>query len=175
MAHMRLTGQAKASPIRRQAYGPSPLVMPLRPAARRRYPPEAAGAPGTVTYGLNFQAWCVFLRVMHHVPVERCADILESMTGARPSGGWVHALLGRAAWAVAAANTTIRALIILARVVCGDETPPRSGPGPKTKKKYLQPEHRSVGQLSRLRPPSRPALTPSAAAAWRGLRPNARW
>ena len=101
-------------------------------------PPEAAGAPGTVTYGLNFQAWCVFLMVMHHVPVERCADILESMSGTRPSDGWVHALLARAATAVAAANKTIRALIILARVVCGDETPIRSGPGPKTKKKYLQ-------------------------------------
>ncbi|MGH3126225.1 MAG: DUF6444 domain-containing protein, partial [Streptosporangiaceae bacterium] len=92
-------------------------------------PPEAAGAPGTVTYGLNFQAWCVFLMVMHHVPVERCADILESMTGTRPSDGWVHSLLGRAARAVAAANKTIRALIILAVVVCGDETPLRAGPG----------------------------------------------
>ena len=60
-------------------------------------PPEAAGAPGTVTYGLNFQAWCVFLMVMHHVPVERCADIIESMSGTRPSDGWVHALLERAA------------------------------------------------------------------------------
>ncbi len=47
-------------------------------------PPEAAGAPGTVTYGLNFQAWCVFLMVMHHVPVERCLDIIESMSGIRP-------------------------------------------------------------------------------------------
>ena len=101
-------------------------------------PPEAAGAPGTVTYGLNFQAWCVFLMVMHHVPVERCADILGSMSGTRPSDGWVHALLARAATAVAAANKTIRALIILARVVCGDETPIRSGPGPKAKKRYLQ-------------------------------------
>jgi hypothetical protein len=101
-------------------------------------PPEAAGAPGTVTYGLNFQAWCVFLMVMHHVPVERCADILASMSGTRPSDGWVHALLERAARAVAAANTAIRALIILARVVCGDETPLRAGPGPKTRKKYLQ-------------------------------------
>jgi transposase len=101
-------------------------------------PPEAAGAPGTVTYGLNFQAWCVFLMVMHHVPVERCADILESMSGTRPSDGWVHALLGRAAAAVAAANKTIRALIILARVICGDETPLRAGPGPKSRKKYLQ-------------------------------------
>jgi transposase len=91
-----------------------------------------------VTYGLNFQAWCVFLLVMHHVPVGRCAGILGSMSGTRPSDGWVHALLARAAAAVAAANTTIRALIILARVVCGDETPIRSGPGPKTKKRYLQ-------------------------------------
>jgi len=101
-------------------------------------PPEAAGAPGTVTYGLNFQAWCVFLMVIHHVPVERCADILESMSGTRPSDGWVHALLARAATAAAAANTAIRALIILARVVCGDETPLRAGPGPKRNKKYLQ-------------------------------------
>ncbi len=101
-------------------------------------PPEAAGAPGTVTYGLNFQAWCVFLMVMHHVPVERCADIIESMAGTRPSDGWVHSLLERAARAVAAANKTIRALIILARVICGDETPLRAGPGPKTRKKYLQ-------------------------------------
>ena len=110
------------------------------PCGRRHVagaPPQAAGVPGTVTYGLNFQAWCVFLVVMHHVPVERCADILESMTGTRPSDGWVHALLRRAARAVAAANKTIRALIILARVVCGDETPLRSGPGPKAKKKYL--------------------------------------
>ena len=101
-------------------------------------PPGAAGAPGTVTYGLNFQAWCVFLLVMHHVPVERCAGILESMSGTRPSDGWVHALLDRAAKAVAAANKTIRALILLARVICGDETPVRAGPGPKTRKKYLQ-------------------------------------
>ena len=101
-------------------------------------PPEAAGAPGTVTYGLNFQAWCVFLMVMHHVPVERCADILASMSGTRPSDGWVHALLERAARSVAAANKTIRALIILARVICGDETPLRAGPGPKSRKKYLQ-------------------------------------
>ena len=101
-------------------------------------PAEAAGAPGTVTYGLNFQAWCVFLLVMHHIPVERCADIIESMSGTRPSDGWVHSLLERAAQAVAAANMAIRALILLARVICGDETPVRVGPGPKSRKKYLQ-------------------------------------
>src|SRR6266496_6094401 len=67
-----------------------------------------------------------------------CADIIESMAGTRPSDGWVHALLARAARAVAAANTTIRALVLLARVICGDETPLRAGPGPKANKKYLQ-------------------------------------
>jgi transposase len=58
------------------------------------------------------------------------------MTVTRPGDGWVHGLLGRAARAVAAASKTIRALIILARVVCGDETPLRSGPGPRAKNKY---------------------------------------
>ena len=110
----------------------------MRPAARRPGPRRGRrAAPGTVTYGLNFQAWCVFLMVMHHVPVERCADIIESMSGARPTDGWVHALLARAARAVSAANKTIRALILLARVVCGDEYAIRVGPGPKWKKKYL--------------------------------------
>jgi hypothetical protein len=50
------------------------------------------------------------------------------MSGTRPSDGWVHALLARAAAAVAAANTAIRALVILARVICGDETPLRAAP-----------------------------------------------
>jgi transposase len=99
--------------------------------------PPQAGAPGTVTYGLHLQALCVFLLVMHHVPVERCADIIESLSGTRPSDGWVHALLARAAAAVAGANRVIRALIIAARVVCGDETPVRAGPGPRWRKKYL--------------------------------------
>jgi hypothetical protein len=49
----------------------------------------------------------------------------------------VHGLLARAAAAVAAAGQAIRALIILARVICGDETPVRTGPGPKARKKYL--------------------------------------
>jgi transposase len=49
----------------------------------------------------------------------------------------VHGLLARAAQAVAAANTVIRALLIAARVICGDETPVRAGPGPLWNKKYL--------------------------------------
>ena len=99
--------------------------------------PPGAGAPGTVTYGPNLQAWCVFLIAAHAIPVHRCAALIEALTGARPSPGFVHAMIARAAAAVAEANKAIRALIILAHVVCADETPIRAGPGPKARKRYL--------------------------------------
>jgi hypothetical protein len=100
-------------------------------------PPAGAGGAGTVAYGPNVQAWAVFLLVMHHVPVERCADVIGALTGTRPSDGFVHALLARAAKAVRGVNMLIRALVITASVLCADETPLRAGPGPKTRKKYL--------------------------------------
>lgn len=100
-------------------------------------PGPGAGQPGTVTWGLNVQALAVFLLVMHHVPVERCAGILEAVTGTRPSDGFVHSLLERAARAVRGACLLIRALVVTAAVVCADETPVRVGPGPKARKKYL--------------------------------------
>jgi len=99
--------------------------------------PAGAGAPGTVTYGLNLRAWCVYLLACHAVPVHRCAELIESLTGAKPSPGFVHAMIARAAAAVADASKAIRALIILAHVVCADETPIRAGPGPRTRKRYL--------------------------------------
>ena len=100
-------------------------------------PPAGAGEAGTVTYGLNLQAWAVFLLVMHHVPVERCAEVIGALTGTRPSDGFVHAMIARAAKAVRGACMLIRALVITAAVLCADETPLRVGPGPKSRKKYL--------------------------------------
>jgi transposase len=105
-----------------------------RCTARRRL---ARARPGTVTYSVQLQAWCVFLIAAHHVPVHRAAQLIESLTGARPSAGFVHGLIVRAATAVAQANALIRALIILARVICADETPIRYGPRPKSRKRYL--------------------------------------
>jgi transposase len=99
--------------------------------------PPGAGTPGTVTYGLNLQAWCVFLIAVHAIPVHRCAELIESLTGAKPSPGFVHQMIARAAAAVAQANQVIRALVILAHVICADETPIRVGPGPKARKRYL--------------------------------------
>lgn len=100
-------------------------------------PPAGAGEAGTVTYGLNLRAWVVFLLVMHHVPVERCAQVIEALTGARPSDGFVHSMIARAAAAVRGVNMLIRALVITASVISADETPIRVGPGPKANKKYL--------------------------------------
>ena len=100
-------------------------------------PPAGAGEAGTVTYGLSLQAWVVFLLVMHHVPVERCAQVIEALTGARPSDGFVHSMIARAAAAVRGVNMLIRALVITASVISADETPIRVGPGPKANKRYL--------------------------------------
>src|ERR1039457_2933986 len=99
--------------------------------------PAGTGAAGTVTYGLSLQAWCVYLIAAHAIPVHRCAEMIEALTGARPSPGFVHSMISRAAVAVAGANKLIRCLIILAHVVSADETPIRVGPGPKTRKRYL--------------------------------------
>lgn len=99
--------------------------------------PAGAGMPGTVTYGISLQAWAVYLMAAHAVPVHRCAELIEALTGAKPSPGFVHGMLARAAAAVRHANALIRALIITASVICADETPIRVGPGPRTRKKYL--------------------------------------
>ena len=99
--------------------------------------PAGAAAAGTVTYGLALQAWCVYLIAAHAIPVHRCAELIEALTGAEPSPGFVHSMIARAAAAVAQANRAIRCLIILAHVISADETPIRVGPGPKTRKRYL--------------------------------------
>jgi len=45
--------------------------------------------------------------VVHAIPVQRCADILESLTGVRPSDGFVHDLLYQADAPVVQASRTI--------------------------------------------------------------------
>jgi transposase len=93
--------------------------------------PTGAGTPGTVTYGIGLQAWCVYLMAAHVIPVHRCTELIEALTGAKPSPGFVHGLLARAAAAVKHTNQLIRALIITASVISADETPIRVGPGPR--------------------------------------------
>jgi hypothetical protein len=98
--------------------------------------------PGPVGYGPNLQAFAVYLMVVHFVPAHRVVALLESLTGAAPSVGFVHGMLARAAGLLDAAHQRIRALICLAHAVCCDETPLRVGPnkpapGKKKAERYL--------------------------------------
>jgi hypothetical protein len=79
----------------------------------------------------------VYLMVTHAVPVHRCAGLIAALAGARPSAGFVHGMLARAAAAVKTANMLIRALIIAEPAVCCDETPIRAGPGPAWRRRWL--------------------------------------
>jgi transposase len=88
-----------------------------------------------VSYGPNLQSWCVYLMVVHAIPVQRCAQLVESLTGAAPSVGWVHGLLTRTAGALVEVDKLIRTLLTVAYAVCCDETPIRVGP--RKAKRYL--------------------------------------
>ena len=104
--------------------------------------PDGARTDGRVGYGPTLAAWAVYLMVVHHLPTHRCRQVLEALTGARPSVGFVHGLLARVGAALRTADARIRTLITMARVFCMDETPIRVGPkaprpGRKKADKYL--------------------------------------
>jgi transposase len=103
--------------------------------------PEGA-RPGPVGYGPNLQAFSVFLMVAHYVPAHRVVELLEALTGARPSVGFVHGMLARTAGLLAPVHQRIRALITRAHAVSCDETPLQVGPkkpkpGKKKAERYL--------------------------------------
>jgi transposase len=89
--------------------------------------PEGARS-GPVGYGPNLAAFAVYLMVVHFVPTHRVVALLESLTGAAPSVGFVHGLLARTAGLLGAVHDRIRTLITLAYAVCVDETPLKVGP-----------------------------------------------
>jgi hypothetical protein len=78
--------------------------------------------------------------VVHFVPVQRCRQLVESLTGTAPSAGFVHGMLTRAAALLDEADKRIRALLTAAYVVCADETPLRIGPAtpPTGRKKAMR-------------------------------------
>jgi transposase len=102
----------------------------------------AGARSGIVGYGPNLAAFVVYLMVVHFIPAHRCVVLLQSLTGAAPSVGFVHGMLARTAGLLAEADRRIRTLITLAHAVSCDETPLRVGPkkpkpGKKKAEKYL--------------------------------------
>jgi len=103
--------------------------------------PEGARS-GIVGYGPNLQAFAVYLMVVHFIPAHRCVALLQSLTGAVPSVGFVHGMLTRVAGLLGETDKRIRALITREHAVSCDETPLRVGPetpkpGRKKAEKYL--------------------------------------
>jgi transposase len=45
----------------------------------------AGVADAAVGYGPNLQAWCVYLMVVHAIPVHRCTELVASLTARRPA------------------------------------------------------------------------------------------
>ena len=80
--------------------------------------PPRRGPAGPVGYGPNLAAFAVYLMVVHFVPAHRVVALLESLTGAAPSVGFVHGLLARTAGLLGGVHDRIRTLITLAYAVC---------------------------------------------------------
>lgn len=103
--------------------------------------PEGA-RPGQAGYGPDLAAFAVYLLVVQFLPVHRVVALLESLTGAAPSAGFVHGMLARTAGLLDVARDRIAALIAGAHAVCCDETPLKVGPrtprpGKKKAERYL--------------------------------------
>ena len=89
-------------------------------------PDQVVDAP--VSYGPSLRALVVYLLVFQHLPVERCAQLVADVTGAKPSTGFVHGLLATAAAAVRDVVALVKTLVTAAFVVGFDETTLRVGP-----------------------------------------------
>jgi transposase len=92
--------------------------------------PTAAAPDTACSSGPNLAALIVYLLVVHALPVERAAGLITDVTGARPSTGYVHGLLTRAATAVSRPVAAIATGLRRAGVVHFDETTLRVGPAP---------------------------------------------
>jgi transposase len=88
-------------------------------------PAGLADAP--VSYGPNVQAMAVYLLVFHAVPVGRVCQLIADLTGARPSPGFVHGMIARAAALLADFEKCVKAMLVAAHVVHFDETTLRCG------------------------------------------------
>jgi len=54
-------------------------------AVHEAAPPDGLVA-APVSYGVNLRAWCVYLMVVHAVPIQRCGQIVESPAPSRAPG-----------------------------------------------------------------------------------------
>jgi transposase len=90
--------------------------------------PGADGlADAACSYGPNLRALAVYLLVFQHIPVERTALLIQDLTGAEVSTGWVSSMLTEAADLVDDSVNLIKALLVLGHLLHADETTTKIG------------------------------------------------
>jgi transposase len=82
--------------------------------------PTGAGQP--TQYGLRLSALAVYLSAGHFVPVARTCEIIQMVTGSRPSQGWVLECQKRVSRQLDGFLNRVKDLLRHARAVCCDET-----------------------------------------------------
>jgi len=75
-----------------------------------------------VQYGPNLRALATYLVVSQHVLVERAAHLIDDVTGAHPSTGWISSVIASTSEQLADTDALIRTLPILAHVLHVDGT-----------------------------------------------------
>lgn len=88
-------------------------------------PPTGVEQP--TQYGLRIAGLAVHLHVGHFVPVQRTAEIIETLTGHRVSDGWIMDCKRRTSKRLTPFVEAVTALLRAAKVICCDETGFRFG------------------------------------------------
>lgn len=80
------------------------------------------GAKQPTQYGPRLAGLAVYLHVSHFIPLERTADIIQSITGQRVSDGWITVCQERTSARLDPFITAVTAALCAANTVCCDET-----------------------------------------------------
>lgn len=93
----------------------------------REQAPFPADVPGQVQYGPRFHAMTTYLNVSHAMPLERTAEVMDALCGARPSGGTIMLNLHLAAHRLGGFERQLKAALIGQVVLNADETGSKVG------------------------------------------------
>ncbi len=84
--------------------------------------PFPVEVPGQVQYGPRFHAMTTYLNVAQAIPLERTAEVMEALYGARPSGGTIMLNLYLASHRLGGFELALKATLMNQAVLNADET-----------------------------------------------------
>jgi transposase len=95
-------------------------ICPKCTATTTATPPSGAEQP--TQYGSRLVAFATYLHVGQFIPLERTADLIEVITGARVSEGWISSCQDRVSAQLNPFMKAITAALRAAKVICCDES-----------------------------------------------------